>query len=175
MYEIFNEDCLDGMKTLADGSVDLIATDPPYCVGATSNGTKASYTDFNLMRPFWEMCFAEWRRVLFATNGDIRREFGGGERDVWQIKGAPTSCPAIRFHPSQKPVGLMARMIQNSTAAGELVLDPFTGSATTAVACIELDRDFIGYELDERYFDTAQRRIDEAIAKREQSLFKLEA
>ncbi|MBE8952797.1 MAG: site-specific DNA-methyltransferase [Quinella sp. 1Q7] len=37
-YEIFNEDCLEGMKTLADGSVDLIATDPSYCVGVSSNG-----------------------------------------------------------------------------------------------------------------------------------------
>ena len=61
---IYNEDCLEGMKRLADGSVDLIATDPPYCVGATSNGTKASYSDFNLMRPFWDLCLKEWLRIL---------------------------------------------------------------------------------------------------------------
>jgi len=61
---IYNEDCLEGMKKLADGSVELIATDPPYCVGVSSNGIKSSFSDFNLMRPFWEQCFGEWQRVL---------------------------------------------------------------------------------------------------------------
>ena len=63
-YEIYNEDCLEGMKRLADGSVDLIATDPPYCVGVSSNGVKSSFSDFNLMRPFFEQLFSEWQRVL---------------------------------------------------------------------------------------------------------------
>ena len=45
-YEIYNEDCLEGMKRLADGSVDLIATAPPYCVGVSSNGLKSSFSDF---------------------------------------------------------------------------------------------------------------------------------
>ena len=57
-------DCLELMKEIPDGSVGMIATDPPYCVGATSNGVKASFTDFNPMRPFWELCFSEWQRVL---------------------------------------------------------------------------------------------------------------
>ena len=63
-YKILNEDCLEGMKKIPAGSVDMIATDPPYCVGATSNGTKSTFSDFNLMRPFWELCFTEWQRVL---------------------------------------------------------------------------------------------------------------
>ena len=61
---IYNEDCLEGMKRLGDGSIDLIATDPPYCVGVSSNGTKSSFADFNLMRPFFEQLFSQWRRVL---------------------------------------------------------------------------------------------------------------
>ena len=66
---------------------------------------------------------------------------------------------------------MMSKMILNSTVEGDTVLDPFAGSATTAVACINHNRNFIGYEIDEKYFDIARRRIDEAIAKREQSLF----
>ena len=46
MYEIYNEDCLEGMKRLDNNSVDMIACAPPYCVGATSNGTKSSFSDF---------------------------------------------------------------------------------------------------------------------------------
>lgn len=61
---IYNEDCLEGMKTLADESIDLIATDPPYCVGASSNGTKSSFADFNLTRLFFEELFKQWRRIL---------------------------------------------------------------------------------------------------------------
>lgn len=49
-HQIFNEDCLEGMKRIPDGSVDMIATDPPYCVGASSNGLKSSFSDFNLLR-----------------------------------------------------------------------------------------------------------------------------
>ena len=61
---IYNEDCLEGMKKIPDKSVDMIATDPPYCVGVSSNGLKSSFADLNMLRPFWEQCFGEWRRLL---------------------------------------------------------------------------------------------------------------
>lgn len=57
-------DCLELMKELPAGSVDLIATDPPYCVGASSNGIKSSFSDLNMLRPFWEQCFGAWQRLL---------------------------------------------------------------------------------------------------------------
>ena len=59
MYQLYNEDCLEGMKNLPDNSIDLIATDPPYCVGASSNGIKSSFADLNLMRLFFEQLFSE--------------------------------------------------------------------------------------------------------------------
>ena len=150
---IYNEDCLEGMKKLADSSIDLIATDPPYCVGASSNGLKSSFSDFNLMRPFWEQCF------------------GGGERDIWRIKNAPTFSLKARNHPSEKSVELMEKMILNSSAEGDTVLDSFMGSGSTGVACVNTNRQFIGYELDEKFFKTAERRIEEALAKKRQELF----
>ena len=64
MYQIYNEDCLEGMKKIPAGSVDMILTDPPYCVGATSNGIKGGYSDFLLLRPFFRQLFSEWLRVL---------------------------------------------------------------------------------------------------------------
>lgn len=174
------------------------------------------------MRPFWEQCLCEWRRVLkdgghvycctdwrtypflyplfakyltvrnlivwdydwlkagnwyrytheliiFATNGAGKRTFSASETDLWRIRCV--NFTQHKLHPAEKPVELMARMVTNSSAAGDTVLDPFAGSATTAVACVNLNRNFIGYELDENFYDIARKRIDEAIAKREQSLF----
>ena len=65
-----------------------------------------------------------------------------------------------RLHPTEKPVGLMEIFIQNSSNAGDTVLDPFMGAGSTGVASVQLGRNFIGYEIDERYFDIARGRIE---------------
>ena len=74
-------------------------------------------------------------------------------------------------HPQQKPVALLEYLIKTYTNEGETVLDATMGSGSTGVAAINTNRRFIGFELDEGYYEIAKRRIDEAIAKREQSLF----
>jgi site-specific DNA-methyltransferase (adenine-specific)/modification methylase len=71
-----------------------------------------------------------------------------------------------RVHPTQKPIKLMAWCLSKTKGK---VLDPFMGSGTTGVACMELDRKFIGIELDEKYFDIACKRID--MAERQGKLF----
>ena len=65
------------------------------------------------------------------------------------------------LHDTEKPVDLMKILIENSTQEGETVLDPFMGIGATGVAALQLKRDFIGCEIDKKYFDIAQRRIDE--------------
>lgn len=65
-------------------------------------------------------------------------------------------------HPTQKPVDLLAYLVQTYTNPGETVLDFTVGSGSTGVACAETGRDFIGIELDETYFKIAQDRIDAA-------------
>ena len=64
-----------------------------------------------------------------------------------------------QIHPTQKPVALMEYLIKTYTNEGDLVLDNCMGSGTTGVACINLKRDFIGIELDEKYFKIAKQRI----------------
>ena len=66
------------------------------------------------------------------------------------------------YHPTQKPVTLMERLIKPYTAIDSTILDPFMGSGTTGVACAKMGRKFIGIELDPDYFDIACRRIEEA-------------
>lgn len=71
-------------------------------------------------------------------------------------------------HPTQKPVRLMTWCI-DQIKAGELILDPFMGSGTTGVACMNLGRKFIGIEIEPKYFDIACRRIEDA--QRQERLF----
>lgn len=68
-----------------------------------------------------------------------------------------------KLHPTQKPVDLMKILIENSSNEGETVLDPFMGSGSTGIACINTNRDFIGIELDEEYFYIAKRRIERGV------------
>lgn len=71
--------------------------------------------------------------------------------------------PSISQHPTQKPVALLEWLIKSYTNEGETVLDNCMGSGSTGVACINTNRNFIGYELDEKYFNIAQRRINECL------------
>lgn len=66
-------------------------------------------------------------------------------------------------HPTQKPVSILKRMIEIATNAGDIVFDPFMGVGSTGVAAIELQRRFIGIELDSKYFYAAKNRIDNIV------------
>lgn len=81
-------------------------------------------------------------------------------KDVLQFSNVTRPfCPEYCGHPTQKPVALIEYLIKTYTNPGELVLDCFLGSGTTAVAAINTGRKYIGFELDEEYFTTCQRRI----------------
>ena len=73
-------------------------------------------------------------------------------------------------HPTQKPVALYEYLIKTYTNKGETVLDNCMGSGTTGVACVNTNRNFIGIELDDKYFDIAKQRISEVRNKPEQIL-----
>ncbi len=73
-------------------------------------------------------------------------------------------------HPTQKPVPVMRWCIEQTKGA-QTILDPFMGSGTTGVACVELDRQFIGIEREPKYFDIACKRIALAVAESKHRLF----
>lgn len=64
-----------------------------------------------------------------------------------------------RFHEAQKPVSLLEFLIKLTTQENQIVLDPFMGSGSTAVACAKLNRRFIGFEIEEKYVKIAQKRL----------------
>jgi len=71
-------------------------------------------------------------------------------------------------HPTVKPLEIIQNFIINSSLEGEIVLDPFMGSGTTAVACINTNRNYIGFEIDPDYYEAAQERIKEYICSSRQ-------
>lgn len=240
---IDNCDCLEGMKQIPDGSVDMILCDLPY-------GTTACKWDTVIpFEPLWEQYtrvikehgaivlfanepfasklrmsnlekyrydwiwekengtnfatvkyqpFRKTERILvfgdFATSYNKSKpknynpQFSQGEKYSVKRKGKqreqlhvgankatefvndgfryPTDI--IRFnavkkgtylHPTQKPVSLLEYLVKTYTNPGEVVLDNCMGSGTTAVACIRTGRNYIGFELDERYHAIALQRI----------------
>ena len=73
-------------------------------------------------------------------------------------------------HPTEKPIELMKTYIENSSIENQIVLDPFMGSGTTAIAAMNTKRNFIGFELDKDYCDIANKRIEAAQAQ--QTIFE---
>jgi site-specific DNA-methyltransferase (adenine-specific) len=240
MIQLINGDCLEEMKNIPDGSVDLVLTDPPY-------GTTACKWDTVIpFEPMWEQLKRVTKKngaiVLFgsqpftsalvmsnvkmfkyewvwekdkATNHlnakimpmkkteDIAVFYNGRTTYNPQLSDKPKenirppttkrkqannygamtkeslrSIPidksypneVLKFrgcfgdkgqslHPTQKPVALMEYLIKTYTNEGETVLDFTMGSGTTGVACKNLNRNFIGIELDPDYFEIAKKRI----------------
>jgi DNA modification methylase len=95
----------------------------------------------------------------FLSDAEIAWEKGGHGVYCWRDLSL-LQVTRDRLHPSQKPVTLMQWCIERTKAL--TILDPFMGSGTTGVACVNLGRKFIGIEIEPRYFDIACRRIEEA-------------
>jgi site-specific DNA-methyltransferase (adenine-specific) len=88
---------------------------------------------------------------------DIEKEdFMSATLSIWEIP--PESAKKIG-HPAPFPVALIERLIKLYTYTGDVVLDPFLGSGTSAIAAINASRNFVGYELNEEYVELANNRI----------------
>jgi len=85
-----------------------------------------------------------------------------GDANIFTADGYRFGQPGKVAHPTQKPLSLIEWNVRLLTNPGETVLDPFSGSGTTGVACQRLGRQFIGIEIDPIYWELACKRIDEA-------------
>lgn len=219
--KIYNMDCLEGMKSIPDNSIDLIVTDPPYKTTSrgSSGGTggilkeeinkrgkvfkhndiefnewlpelyrvlkdtghayimsnnknlkdmliEIENVGFNIYKtliwaknsPITNMYYMDSHEyIIFCRKGKAKRINNCGTKSVLNVDN-----PRNKVHPTEKPVELMEILINNSSQEGELVLDPFMGSGTTAIACINNNRNYIGFELDKQYYDIANVRICKA-------------
>lgn len=86
---------------------------------------------------------------------------------MFKQQGFITDSKDVRQHPTQKPSELVQILIEQYSNEGDIILDPFLGSGTTAVASVRTNRHYIGYEIDDHYFDVCCDRLDEAERERE--------
>lgn len=100
-----------------------------------------------------------WEAIACLHRKGRKKWNGGGYHAVWDFPKTEGE------HPTQKPILLIKKWVEQFTDAGETILDPFMGSGTTGVACVQLGRKFIGIEREQKYFDIACRRIEQAYSQ----------
>jgi DNA modification methylase len=96
---------------------------------------------------------------------------GGSNRD-WHLadttpQGRKRLGDGVEGHPCPRPLSQVRHILEQWAPPGGIVLDPFAGSGTTGVACVQTGRDFIGCEIDATYVEIARRRIGEAVARKQ--------
>lgn len=220
MINLIQGDCLELMKTIPDGSVDLCISDIPYKLtgggkgdGANSKRPKGILGENSqLMKvPKFEDWLPELYRVMkngthiylmcnFKNLNDLmNKSLSAGFKHVNLLVWEKNNCTPSQFymknceytlllrkgsskyinnigesktvhkfnniignkvHPTEKPITLMEFYLTNSSNKGDVVLDMFMGSGSTGVAAKNLNRKFIGIELDEKYFEIAKGRIN---------------
>ena len=224
---LYNCDYKDLVAKMVDSksSVDLILTDPPYCVSRThqlgfSNMGRAGMDygewDYNFNQKEWiSLCaplvkeggsiiiFNDWKNLSYLvetleSNGFLIKDLIRWEKSnpmprnvnsryvmdievaLWAVKGKkkwtfnkPSDMPYIRpvfksgvilgknkrLHPTQKSLEVFSELIKIHSNEGDCIFDPFFGSGTTAVACKQLKRSFIGSEIETDYYEKALSRL----------------
>ena len=208
-------DCLERMKEIESGSVDMILTDPPYGIDFQSQwkkdksgwmpkikndkkpfiefipessrclsevGCMIIFCRFDSWQTFADECIKNglkvksqivWDKVVHGM-GDLRGatalqhelalfitkgKFKFPNKRQKSIVRHKRVNPSDLAHPNEKPVSLMEDLISGYTSEGDMVLDCFTGVSPVGVACKNLNRNFIGIELDDKYFEIAKDRI----------------
>ena len=98
-----------------------------------------------------------YEMILMLRKGNAKNINNMGCKNIIDIK----NIRGTKLHPTEKPVELNKVFIENSSNEGDLVIDPFMGAGACGVACKELNRNFIGIEIDEKYFNIAKERLNE--------------
>lgn len=247
--ELHNGDCLEVMRSIANNSIDLVATDCPYkivsggCRKIPKDGERETsgiltHRHKDNKRTDWvdavrtgkmfannDIEFKDWlpdvyrilkdkshcyimvnsrnlaelqkqsEKVGFKFQNLLMWDKGNVTPNRWYMQGFECilmlrkggakninnlgssnilKVPNIignKTHPTEKPIGLMRILIENSTQPNEIVLDPFMGSGSTMIACLNTNRKGIGIELDKHYFDVASKRITDHQATLESGFF----
>ena len=111
--------------------------------------------------------FIIWARKMAKVphyyNYDLMKMINDGKQmtDVWRLPAIAPWEKSCGKHPTQKPIGLLARIIMASTKPGAWILDPFAGSSTTGIAANLLGRRYLGIELQQEYVEMGMKRREE--------------
>lgn len=109
-------------------------------------------------------------KIYFGGN---KRDYEGGDTTRYPNNLLEFNCVNNyhKVHPNEKPVELLEYFIKTYTKEGDVVLDNTMGSGSTGVACVNTNRNFIGIELDEKYYKIAEERINKAVEENSSKLW----
>jgi len=189
-------DCLELMKQLPDKSVDLIITDPPYGITKAKWDKVPDKRYFDQMfrvsknqiifggnffdlphksgwivwykRPFLKQINPiEFIWTSFNMH-DVMLDYtyAGNVEGFNGNKLRPNYKKRKVFFISEKPVKVLEWLVDKYSKPSDVILDPFMGSGTTGVACVQLGRNFIGFEINPEHFKLAEKRINDAIKQK---------
>lgn len=108
---------------------------------------------------------------LYFRESGVKLNDGYENKSKWYSSPINKRDKDLFEHPTIKPLNLIKRHIEHCTQPNDIVADFFLGSGTTAVACKETGRQYIGFEIDKKWFDIAQDRLNGITAKGQYSLF----
>ena len=148
---------MEDLKFLARGEVIWVKAKGASGSCAWGSWQSASNPTFRDLHEYC-LCFSKerWSRARKGVSTISREEFLAATLSVWQIP--PESARRVS-HPAPFPVALPRRFIELYTYLDDLVLDPFLGSGSTAVAAVEAGRRYVGYDIDEGYILTSRARV----------------
>jgi len=101
------------------------------------------------------------RASKHTFNYKLMKEIAGGKqmRNLWELRAPTKAEKAFGKHPTQKPVALLDRVVVAGSCAGDVILDPFSGSGTTGIAALRHGRRYVGIEREPEYVELSVRRI----------------
>jgi site-specific DNA-methyltransferase (adenine-specific) len=106
---------------------------------------------------------SQFEYILFFRKGKGVKINHCGTSDILSIPNLKSKAKdGSNLHDTEKPIELMEILIENSSNVGQTIFDPFVGIGSTAIACINTDRKYIGFELDPTYYAIAEERIKKA-------------
>lgn len=110
------------------------------------------------LAPSTELIWLASKSKKYYFNYDIAKKINSGKqmRNLWELS-APRH---VTSHPTEKPEKLLERIILLGSREGDTILDPFMGSGTTGVVAKKLKRNFMGFEINKKYFEIAEKRIE---------------
>ncbi|WP_305887993.1 DNA-methyltransferase [Moraxella ovis] len=108
----------------------------------------------------WIIWARKHSKIPHYFNHDLMKKLNGDkqQKDIWRLPAVGSWEKTQGKHPTQKPLGLLSRIILSSTQKGDLILDPFSGSGTTGIASILLDRKYVGIEQELEFLELSKRR-----------------
>jgi len=113
-----------------------------------------------IMSPYY---MSQFEYILFCRKGSAKKINNCGTSDIIDIPNKKQKKDGKNLHDTEKPIELMKILIENSSIENDTILDPFMGIGSTALACKNANRKFIGIEIDKEYFDIAKQRIESTL------------